>query len=73
MQRLVAGVANEFHHTLCSMIGYAELLQMQEACVPALQEDLARIAAWGHRGLKMANHMLDFSGQSATRLRVQDM
>jgi two-component system cell cycle sensor histidine kinase/response regulator CckA len=73
MEQLVAGIANEFSDLLGSILGYTELLQMQATPSQAFQDDLGAIARWGHRGIRMARHMLDLSGQSPTRMRPRDM
>jgi signal transduction histidine kinase/CheY-like chemotaxis protein len=73
MERLVAGVANEFNTLFFSIVGYAELLQTQVPRSQAAQEDLEAIVKWSHRGVKKVHHLLDLSGQSPSRLRPHDM
>jgi len=73
MEQLIAGIANEFNTLLFSIVGYAELLQMQVAHSKAVQDDLDAILKWGHHGVKKARHMLDLSGHSLSRLRPYDM
>jgi signal transduction histidine kinase len=67
MERLVAGVANEFNTLFFSIVGYAELLQTQVPRSQAAQEDLEAIVKWSHRGVKKVHHLLDLSGQSPSR------
>jgi two-component system cell cycle sensor histidine kinase/response regulator CckA len=73
MEQLVAAIANEFSTLLCSIVGNAELLQMQVTHSQAFQDYLGAIAKWGHHGIKMTRYMLDFSAQHLTRFRPRDM
>lgn len=73
MEQLVVGIANEFSTLLYCMIGYAELLQTQVTDSKTLPDDLSPIVRWGYRGVEMARHLLDFSGQSRTRFRPHNL
>jgi len=73
MEQLVVGIANEFSTLLYCVIGYAELLQTQVTDSKTLPDDLNTIVTWGYRGVEMARHLLDFSGQSLTRFRPHDL
>jgi len=73
MEQLVVGLANEFSTLLYCMIGYAELLQTQVSDSKTLQDDLSTLVTWGYRGVEMARHLLDFSGQSRARFRPIDL
>lgn len=73
IEPLVAGIAHEFSTLLYSIVGYAELLQMQVPHSQSFQDYLEAIAQWGHHGIKMTRYMLDFSGQPLTQFRPHDM
>ena len=73
MEQLVVGLANEFSTLLYCMIGYAELLPMQGTASKTLPDALSPIIRWGYRGVEMARHLLDFSGQSCSRFRPHNL
>ena len=73
MEQLVVGLANEFSTLLYCIIGYAELLQTQGTGSKTLPDDLSPIVRWGYRGVEIARHLLDFSGQSHTQFRPHNL
>lgn len=73
MKQLVVGIADEFSTLMYCMIGYTELLKTQVADSKPLQDDLSALVTWGYRGVEMARHLLDFSGQSRTQFRPHDL
>ncbi len=62
--QLAAGIAHDFNNLLTSIIGYAELAQLQSGLPPAVQSDLARIVTQGQRAAHLVQQILDFSRKS---------
>ena len=63
--QLAAGIAHDLNNVLTPVIGYAELLRMDDAMPAAARDDLDQIISQGERGAQMIRQILDF-----TRLTV---
>lgn len=59
--QLVSGVAHELNNPLTSVLGYAQLLQMQQDLPSHIQEDLQRIAAEAHRASHIVHSLQTFA------------
>ncbi|UCC86533.1 MAG: PAS domain S-box protein [Anaerolineales bacterium] len=65
--QLAAGIAHDFNNLLTSIIGFAELLQIQVDLPQAARADLARIVKQGQRGAHLVRQILDFSRKSISQ------
>lgn len=64
MSALVAGVVHDFRNVLTTMIGQAEVLQM-EIDEPALRDQIESIIEAGERGSTMVTHLLTLAQSTA--------
>ena len=71
--RLAAGIAHDFNNILTSIIGYAQLLQMQGGIPQEAMEDLKIIASEGDRAARLIRQILDFSRKSIIQRRPLDL
>jgi len=71
--QLAAGIAHDFNNILTGIIGYAELLQMESAISPSVQQDLGRITRQAQRAAHLVRQILDFSRQSISEKHPLEM
>jgi len=71
--QLAAGIAHDFNNILTSIIGFAELMQLEPELPDSAKPDLERIANQGHRAARLVRQILDFSRQSITEKRSLDL
>jgi two-component system, cell cycle sensor histidine kinase and response regulator CckA len=62
--QLAAGIAHDFNNILTSVIGFAELLQLEPNLAPSAISDLQRIVQQGQRGAHLIRQILDFARQT---------
>lgn len=71
--QLAAGIAHDFNNMLTTVMGYAELLQL-ESCLPiSARSDLERIVKQSQRAAKLICQILDFSRQTVNEPHPLDM
>lgn len=71
--QLAAGIAHDFNNILTSMIGYAELVQLESTLTEAVHGDLQRITQQGQRAAYLIRQILDFSSQTISEKKPLDL
>lgn len=71
--QLAAGIAHDFNNILTSIIGFAELLQINPDLPNSAQADLERITKQGQRAARLVRQILDFSSHTITEKRSLDL
>jgi PAS domain S-box-containing protein len=65
--QLAAGIAHDFNNILTSIIGFADLLQLNTDVPQYVHPDLARIVRQGQRAATLIRQILDFSRQTSNQ------
>jgi signal transduction histidine kinase/ActR/RegA family two-component response regulator len=71
--QLAAGIAHDFNNILTTVIGFAELLQLEPGLSESARKDLQRIVHQGQRGARLIRQILDFSRQTVMARRPMDL
>lgn len=71
--QLAAGIAHDFNNLLTSVIGSAELLQLNPDIAESAREDLARIVQQGQRGAHLVRQILDFARKTIRQPQSLDL
>lgn len=61
---LAAGIAHDFNNILTAIIGFAELVLLDESISPQVRDDVQRITTQGNRAAHLVRQILDFSRQT---------
>jgi len=71
--QLIAGITHELNNPLAAVMGYAQLLQLNEGLSDEVQHDLARIHAQAQRASKIVQNLLVFARQQKSERQVVDV
>ena len=71
--QLAAGIAHDFNNILTGIIGYAELLEMDEETPSIAKVGLGRIREAGQRAAHLVRQILDFSRKSVIQRQPLDL
>jgi len=71
--RLAGGVAHDFNNYLCSIMGFAELLQMKVPVDGQVFNDLGRITSVAMKASHLTRQLLAFSSRQVIERRVIDL
>jgi len=71
--QLVAGIAHELNNPLTAVMGYAELLQMDEGINQEILPDLREIYSQSQRAAKIVRNLLTFARQDQVQSRLVDI
>ncbi|GAB4424483.1 MAG: hypothetical protein Kow0031_03490 [Anaerolineae bacterium] len=70
---LAAGIAHDFNNILTSIIGFSELILLEDSLPAAIRDDVSRIASQGHRAAHLVRQILDFSRQTISERKPLDL
>ncbi len=71
--QLAAGIAHDFNNMLTTVMGYAELLQLEPNLTPSARSDLERIVKQSRRAAQLIRQILDFSRQTINEPQPLDL
>ncbi len=71
--QLAAGIAHDFNNILTSIIGFADLLQLEPNLSQTGRTDLVRIVKQGQRGAHLVRQILDFARKTISQPRPIDL
>jgi two-component system, cell cycle sensor histidine kinase and response regulator CckA len=71
--RLAGGVAHDFNNLLTAILGYSEMLLLEESLSPAAAECVDGITQSAHRAASMTRQLLSFSRPQAVDLSLVDL
>jgi signal transduction histidine kinase len=61
---LAAGIAHDFNNILTAIIGFAELISLDDSLTDQVRDDVQRITSQGNRAAHLVRQILDFSRQT---------
>jgi signal transduction histidine kinase/ActR/RegA family two-component response regulator len=71
--RLAAGIAHDFNNVLTGILGFTQLLQLDDSLSVSVHEILATIRTQGERAATLVRQILDFSRQSLVQPHVVNL
>ncbi|MBD3406936.1 MAG: GAF domain-containing protein [Candidatus Lokiarchaeota archaeon] len=71
--QLAAGLAHDFSNILQGIMGFAELLQMNQSLSEPITKDLSSIQSLAEKGSDLTKQLLDFSRQSVSEKRIVNL
>ncbi|HTL05414.1 MAG TPA: PAS domain S-box protein [Gemmatimonadales bacterium] len=71
--RLAGGIAHDFNNLLTGIIGYADLLSLEEGASPRVRHDAGAIIATAQRGAALARNLLTLARRSPDRSERVDL